>query len=576
MKRSNIYYYRRVIQKYKNITISLKTPNYDLAIIRYSYFNLKINQILYKGLLETMTKKEIDSIVDKYKKLMLEEEINEYSEKRDKELTLFKEGQVIGGHTSIAIQETLDRYKAIYFSNNNDLVKDEAYKILQRSNLLEDFKQLKTDEEKLKFFWALLKVEIDILSHNYSEQIKIEKKFQTQDQQNSFEKKLNQEEKIYYYKILQALQLQQESQEKKSLTIDDIFNQYMEEKASSTDWSPKNIKDLRYVFSTLSEYFENKEVDKLSREDFVDFRENVLKNLPKHKLRNDYTDKSLKEILGIRKRKKYEPIGITTINKHLRRIHQVFNWADSVDLINKNLTKNLEIKMRKDKVANKDKRDFFTKEELEILFNSKLFTEDLEKNLLKRPERILVPIIMLYTGAKPAELGLLEIKDIIEKEGILCFDFNKFVKTNATKRTTPIPDKLLELGFLNFYKKRKKEAKKNDRLFNKLLIYESGSSVINEFNTYFRELKKQEPTLSNKLSLYSFRHTVIQKLKEKKTEIYLINAYVGHTLDYNNKAVTDYGNNAEIKFSILKEVANSIHYEIDFSDIQKAILKIFS
>ena len=75
-----------------------------------------------------MTKKEIDSIVDRYKKFMLEEEIN--GEKRDKELTLFKDDQVIGGHTSIAIKEALDRYKAIYFSNNSDLVKDEGYKIL--------------------------------------------------------------------------------------------------------------------------------------------------------------------------------------------------------------------------------------------------------------------------------------------------------------------------------------------------------------------------------------------------------------------------------------------------------------
>jgi len=116
---------------------------------------------------------------------------------------------------------------------------------------------------------------------------------------------------------------------------------------------------------------------------------NVLKKLPKHRLGKYFQNKSLKEVLKITQAKKYETIGITTINKHLRRIHQVFAWADSVDLVKKNLTKNLEIKMRKEKVANKDKRDFFTEEELRVLFNSKLFTEDIEKILLKRPERIL-------------------------------------------------------------------------------------------------------------------------------------------------------------------------------------------
>jgi len=254
MKRKNIFYYRRVVKKYGAITISLKTSNRELAIIRYSYINLKINQILYKGLFEKMTKKEIDAIVEKYKKLMLEEEINEYSEKRDKELTLFKDGQVIGGHTSVAIKEALDRYKAIYFSNNSDLVKDEAYKILQRSNLLEDFKKLETDEERLKFFWALLKAEIDILAHNYLEQLEIEKKFQMQDSssQDSFEKKLNPEDKLLYRQILQALQQENKETERqeKSLTISELFDKYMKEKESSTDWSPKNVKDLTYVFST--------------------------------------------------------------------------------------------------------------------------------------------------------------------------------------------------------------------------------------------------------------------------------------------------------------------------------------
>ena len=108
-----------------------------------------------------------------------------------------------------------------------------------------------------------------------------------------------------------------------------------------------------------------------------------------------------------------------------------------------------------------------------------------------------------------------------------------------------------------------------------MLIYESGSSVINKFNTYFRELKKKEKVFGKKLSLYSFRHTVIQKLKEQKTPTYLINAYAGHSLDYSNKSVTDYGNNTEISILVLKEMADKIQYEVDLSHIREAIAKVF-
>jgi len=66
-KKNHKYWYRRKINKFGEILLSLKTKNYDIAILRYSYIDFKIKELIYKGAFHTMTVQEIRALIDKYK-----------------------------------------------------------------------------------------------------------------------------------------------------------------------------------------------------------------------------------------------------------------------------------------------------------------------------------------------------------------------------------------------------------------------------------------------------------------------------------------------------------------------------
>jgi len=61
--KNRTFWYRRKIKGVKEIVFSLKTKNYDLAIVRHSYINYKINYLITQGI-EFMSDDEIKIIID--------------------------------------------------------------------------------------------------------------------------------------------------------------------------------------------------------------------------------------------------------------------------------------------------------------------------------------------------------------------------------------------------------------------------------------------------------------------------------------------------------------------------------
>ncbi|MFX4237990.1 hypothetical protein ACOL20_06660, partial [Aliarcobacter butzleri] len=112
-KKKNIYWFRRRINKNKEILLSLRTKNYDEAILRHSYINFKINYLFANGI-ENMTDTEINSIINKYKNFMLEKSVNKYSRQRDEELSVMVNDRYYGGHTKEALQVAINKYRDIH------------------------------------------------------------------------------------------------------------------------------------------------------------------------------------------------------------------------------------------------------------------------------------------------------------------------------------------------------------------------------------------------------------------------------------------------------------------------------
>lgn len=559
-KKNNTFWYRRKINKFGEILLSLKTKNYDIAILRHSYIDFKIKELLYKGAFKIMTVQEIRELIEKYKTYMIEEEYNDFEDLRDKDLEVEIQGKKYGGHTKEALNYAINRYIQIHNQDNLDLIKEETTKILNRSNFTnEDLDKLKTDKDKKIFHWELFKAELELLQKSYEDQQDIIK-------DNKIEQPYVTPDMIKMYSELSMQTV--ETKKSNYFTISELLEKYIQENENAKDWSSRNTRDLKYVLGHLSNFYNDKYINELSRENFSLFRDNVIRNLPKQSSKKIFKDKSTVEIIKIVKNNNFKKVDISTINKHLRRIHQVFEWATNCGYIEKNLTKDLQIIDKKNATNKKKVKIPYTNEELIKLFhNSPWYNEDLIKMLRYNAHNIFIPIMILFSGARPIELGTIELSSIKKKNGIWGIHFNQMYKSVHSERFTPLSQTLIDIGFLKYVSYMKKQ--KETRLFPNLKVFASGGiSFTNDFTIYNREHITQD---KNK-TFYSFRHLVNQKLKNKLVPIYLINNIIGHSDGKGNKDIEVYGDDT-MPEEILRDTINEclVYDFLDFSKVKEAI-----
>lgn len=573
IRKKDTFWYRRRVKKIGEVVLSLKTKSYELALLRRSFIDFQVNKLLFKGFIDTMTVKEIRDIVNKYKTYFQEaDDYNEFEEQRDKDLSITLNGNFFGGHTKEALGYALQRYHDIHASNDIEMVRLETEKILPRTNLQNDFTNLENPRDIEIFHWELFKTEWTILFQAYEAQKNISK---TPDEK--LPEWMRHPEMLELISSVKAnnAQLQQQAvvqhTNKYNKTISQLLNEYIQEKAVTSEWSDKNRRDLVYVLGHLANWFDDKVANLLTREDFTNFRDKVIVKLPVSTKWNIFQDKTIKEVIEIVEEQKLQTLSKITINKHLRRIHQVFEWAQSCGYIEKNLTKGLSFKDKKGMNKALDAKNPYTREELKKIFEqTPWFTDNIITQLKNNPENVLIPLMCLFTGAKPTELALLDISAFKLKNGILGIEFIQMVKTAYSYRFTPLSDKLIEIGIMKYVRYMKKQ--KETRLFPKVVAYKGdGTSFTNAYSRYNRKHITDE----KKKTFYSIKHFVTQSLKNKKQQIYIINDIVGHSDGHGNKDNSVYGE--RMPEEVLQEVINEclIYDFIDFSHIKDAIEKIF-
>ncbi len=562
-KKKNIYWFRRRINKNKEILLSLKTKNYDEAILRHSYINFEINYLFANGI-EDMTDQEIRHIIDKYKKFMIEKSVNKYSRKRDEELSVMLNDRYYGGHTKEALQVAINKYQDIHNSNDYDLVKVATSKILNRCNIKEDFEKLTDDDDIYAFHFALFKAEWELLyeAKRFQEKLSIN----TQSTQKN----------IIIENIINEISSKNISS-KKRYKISELLNMYIKEKAISNKWSDKNTRDINYVLNHFISWNNDCYADDLTREHFVDFRDNVIFKLPTITTSKIYKDKITREIIDITTKMKKPTLSLSVINKHLGRVNQLFNWAYSTGYITKYYGLELKIKDTRRTKQSQNLKDIYDKEDLIKLFKSPWFTDELKDTLRHNPEYVFIPLLCLYNGgAKPTELAQLYTSDIKKHQGIWIIEFNDYEDKNLKNtyyntRRVPIAKKIIDIGFLNFVNHQR--SIKEKKLFPKIVKYKSnGNNFLNKFSIYNRTFITNNP----KKSFYSIKHLVNQVLKDNKVMVYIINDITGHSYGSDNKDISTYGA-GQMPVNIMKETIDeylTFDY-IDLSPIEKAIKEVY-
>ncbi|MEP7453305.1 site-specific integrase [Phyllobacterium sp. SB3] len=231
-------------------------------------------------------------------------------------------------------------------------------------------------------------------------------------------------------------------------------------------------------------------------------------------------------------------ISHTTINRYLSGFSAFCTWLSNHGYLTQNPASDMFLKKSKDKTTKP-----FTVDQMNSLFKSPFFTgcqsDEAPRfwskpgNVQIRDHRFWVPLIMLYSGARPAEIAQLSIDDVREDRGHWIMHIttdgegDKSVKTNGSIRVVPVHAELVRLGFIEYHASMKKAGE--PRLFPLAERNERGQMMADFSRDFPRYLTKIGLKNGRGLSLYSFRHGVADALRRAGHMDEQFGFILGHT-----------------------------------------------
>lgn len=234
-----------------------------------------------------------------------------------------------------------------------------------------------------------------------------------------------------------------------------------------------------------------------------------------------YRGKSIDQILALGDK----PAAPNTINKSLTRISALFRWAVEYGYTSLNPAGGMTIK--NPKRANEE-RQAFSDDDLIKLFHR----DNYRRGRATLPHRYWAPLIALFTGARQNEIAQLHLADFYEADGVPLISINdhgegKRLKTKAGKRAIPVHAELVRLGLLRYVDELR--SANETRLFPELKLQRDGYGQT--VSKWFQRYRRQCGIGNDGKVFHSFRHTVIDRLKQADVPKEKIAALVGHEDD---------------------------------------------
>ncbi|EGX9513563.1 site-specific integrase [Salmonella enterica] len=319
----------------------------------------------------------------------------------------------------------------------------------------------------------------------------------------------------------------------KALTLASLIEQYEQENAQN--WKPATLSENRASHSTLIEifdYLDIQDVSKATRADMLRVRE-VLQQIPKNR-KQRFKAMPLSDLLN--RESKTDCLDVVTINnKYLIKMAAVFKWAVRNDLIAKNLTEGLELKVPQRKAS--DARDAFSPEQVgQLLVAAKAYS----RKTSGKPYHYYVTALAAITGARLNEVAQLQVKDVRTTEaGTVYIHINeddsslpgKSIKNAHSDRCVPLVDGaygFVLADFMSLVEDRRKTMGDNAMVFDGLKLMKNGygEQVSKWFN---RTLLPKVLADRSGLAFHSFRHTVATQLKQHGVKLAYAQAIMGHS-----------------------------------------------
>lgn len=154
-------------------------------------------------------------------------------------------------------------------------------------------------------------------------------------------------------------------------------------------------------------------------------------------------------------------------------------------------------------------------------------------NLLVHDAWYWVPLIAWYSGMRRDEICGMEVRDVVEEDGLLLFfirnNDTRRIKTISSERKLPVADELIRLG-LPDYLAALRDA--GETLLFPELASESGIGTMGDayYKRTWKKIAKAAPFVSGGQGLHAFRHTAINSLKGAKISEAVAADFAGHSV----------------------------------------------
>ena len=319
-----------------------------------------------------------------------------------------------------------------------------------------------------------------------------------------------------------------------STPVSECIELFLSEKG---DVREMTIKECKTALKFIIEEFGDIPIGKLDKEKGTLIRSHIRK-LPKNRTKiPKYRDKDLHELIQM-KIPSMDLIHPTTINKHLGHLSSFMSWCSTLGYSDINPFKGT--KLKKNTIARED-RDPFSEQEIKQIFSKDnyLFYTQVENGGFGL-SYYWAPLIGLSSGLRANEICSLYLDNVKTFDGnkrrkVWCFNIleessrpEKRLKNMSSRRIVPIHDTLIDLGFLEYLKLLKLENPERKRVFEEL-SFRDGSYARNVSRFFNDRYLPKLGIKSSKNGFHSFRHTIIDHLKQKGIEIHYINEMMGHT-----------------------------------------------
>lgn len=369
---------------------------------------------------------------------------------------------------------------------------------------------------------------------------------------------------------------------KPSQKASELIEKYLEATARERDWPKKTTLRKRGELREFVEIVGDRPVNDYDHGAGVLFKEIQL-SLPRSRQIAPF--KALTILRAAQKASELRKAGHQvdlldprTIKDKLGTVSLFFKWARSRDPSVTNPVAEQKVHLTR-KRAQRKKRQPWSIDELNLLFAAPIYTGCRSETHWKQPGTIQlresaifwVPLIALFSGMRLGEIMQLRVSDLKTKEGLQYFDVTpliadastdaeddeadeKSLKTATSRRSIPIHQTLLDIGFGVFLETRRNNG--DVRLFPEYSKAADDGSWSKQFSKHFKRFRESIGVTRAGVKFHSLRHNVEDALRNANVRQEFRDAIQGHG---ENGVSREYGTGYYV--STLNEALQQIRYE---------------